>query len=193
MVIVIVWLYVTWFAIRDQNLCDLICAKGQLLKHLKKRFNIHTYSCHKVRWAGWSCSWFVPVKATEVKSLKLSHMRVTWQWHSDKWIIWLKILSPVPIPEVKVSIWFLLRVSKVDSAANIPVFIALWVLLILGTFIKPGLQLIRASPGKASWGILYRKMDRHISQWAQSFTTLLVFLLHWVHVLHILFLSLLQR
>ena len=44
------------------------------------------------------------------------------------------------------------RVSKTDSAASIPLFIALWVPLILATFIKPGLQPTRQPPGNVSFG-----------------------------------------
>ena len=42
--------YVTWFAIRDdfwQNICDLICEKGPLLKHLKNSFFPHTFDIYR--------------------------------------------------------------------------------------------------------------------------------------------------
>lgn len=48
----------------------------------------------------------------------------------------------------------LLRASNADSAANMPVFMALCVPLTFGTFMNPGLHPIRAPPGKASFGML---------------------------------------
>ena len=48
----------------------------------------------------------------------------------------------------------LVMVSKTDSAASIPLFMALCVPLIFGTFMKPGLQPIRQPPGKVSLGML---------------------------------------
>ena len=48
---------------------------------------------------------------------------------------------------------------KIDSAAKIPLFIAVWVPLILGTFMKPGLQPISKPPGKVSFGIHWGKKE----------------------------------
>lgn len=45
-------------------------------------------------------------------------------------------------------------ISKILSAANIPVFIALWLPFIFGTFIKPGLQPTRQPPGNVNLGRL---------------------------------------
>lgn len=42
---------------------------------------------------------------------------------------------------------------KIASEASMPLFIAVCVPLILGTFIKPGLQPISNPPGKVSLGI----------------------------------------
>ena len=44
------------------------------------------------------------------------------------------------------------RTSKTASAASIPLFIALWVPLILATFMKPGLQPTKHPPGNVSFG-----------------------------------------
>ena len=46
--------------------------------------------------------------------------------------------------------------GKTASAASMPLFIAVWVPLILGTFMKPGLQPIRSPPGNVSSGIDWR-------------------------------------
>jgi len=43
--------------------------------------------------------------------------------------------------------------SNAHSAASIPDFIAVWVPLILGTFINPGLQPMRRPPGNANLGM----------------------------------------
>ena len=51
----------------------------------------------------------------------------------------------------------LVRASKADSAASMPVFMAVCVPFTLGTFMKPGLQPISAPPGKASLGMLCTK------------------------------------
>lgn len=45
--------------------------------------------------------------------------------------------------------------SNTDSAANMPLFIALWVPFIFGTFINPGLHPIKQPPGKVSLGMDY--------------------------------------
>lgn len=42
---------------------------------------------------------------------------------------------------------------KMASEANMPLFIAVWVPLILGTFMSPGLQPINNPPGKVSLGM----------------------------------------
>lgn len=49
----------------------------------------------------------------------------------------------------------LVRASKALSAASMPLFMALWVPLILGTLRKPGLHPISAPPGKVSLGMLW--------------------------------------
>ena len=59
------------------------------------------------------------------------------------------LVTPSPL----VSEAGLLRASKALSAASMPVFMALWVPLILGTLRKPGLQPTRQPPGKASLGM----------------------------------------
>lgn len=46
--------------------------------------------------------------------------------------------------------------GKMASAASMPLFIAVWVPLIFGTFMKPGLQPISSPPGKVSFGIDWR-------------------------------------
>ena len=46
------------------------------------------------------------------------------------------------------------RASNADSAANIPLFIAVCVPFIFGTFMKPALHPINAPPGNTSCGIL---------------------------------------
>ena len=56
------------------------------------------------------------------------------------------------IPVVLDSFWFFVIASNAASAANIPLFIALCVPLIFGTFIKPGLQPMRAPPRNANFG-----------------------------------------
>lgn len=45
--------------------------------------------------------------------------------------------------------------SNTDSAASMPLFIALWVPFIFGTFINPGLHPIKQPPGKVSLGMDY--------------------------------------
>lgn len=47
----------------------------------------------------------------------------------------------------------LVNCLKMDSAAKMPLFIAVCVPLILGTFMSPGLQPINNPPGKVSLGI----------------------------------------
>ena len=42
--------------------------------------------------------------------------------------------------------------STIASAANMPLFIALWVPFILATFINPGLQPTRQPPGNVNFG-----------------------------------------
>lgn len=54
----------------------------------------------------------------------------------------------------------LLNWLKIDSAASIPLFIAVWVPLILGTFMKPGLQPISKPPGNVSFGIDWKEIFR---------------------------------
>ena len=48
-----------------------------------------------------------------------------------------------------------MTLGKMASAASIPLFIAVWVPLIFGTFMKPGLQPINKPPGKVSFGTDY--------------------------------------
>ena len=50
--------------------------------------------------------------------------------------------------------------SKADSAASMPVFMAVWVPLTLGTLMKPAVQPINAPPGKARVGRDYRASIR---------------------------------
>ena len=45
--------------------------------------------------------------------------------------------------------------SKTDSAASMALFMALWVPLILGTFMKPGPHPTRQPPGNVSLGMLW--------------------------------------
>lgn len=49
----------------------------------------------------------------------------------------------------------LARASNADSAASMPVFMALCVPLTFGTFMNPALHPIRAPPGNANLGILW--------------------------------------
>lgn len=58
---------------------------------------------------------------------------------------------------------------KIDSAAKLPLFIAVWVPLILGTFMKPGLQPISKPPGKVSFGIDWKDPE-HIRQFKRGKT-----------------------
>lgn len=53
--------------------------------------------------------------------------------------------------------------SNTDSAANMPLFIALWVPFIFGTFINPGLHPIKQPPGKVSLGMDYTCKKINIS------------------------------
>lgn len=61
--------------------------------------------------------------------------------------------------------------SNTDSAANMPLFIALWVPFIFGTFINPGLHPIKQPPGKVSLGMdcMY-KTDVALNKFAKKFT-----------------------
>lgn len=64
---------------------------------------------------------------------------------------------PQPLPAVGDCETFSSSVTKsnTDSAANMPLFIALWVPFIFGTFINPGLHPIKQPPGKVSLGMDY--------------------------------------
>lgn len=58
------------------------------------------------------------------------------------------------VPLVSDGVPVFVRASKADSAASIPVFMALCEPLTFGTFMKPGLQPIKAPPGNANLGML---------------------------------------
>lgn len=61
--------------------------------------------------------------------------------------------------------------SNTDSAANMPLFIALWVPFIFGTFINPGLHPIKQPPGKVSLGMDYMyKTGVALNKFAKKFT-----------------------
>lgn len=57
------------------------------------------------------------------------------------------------IPAVSESTLSAVTLGKMASAASMPLFIAVWVPLIFGTFMKPGLQPMSIPPGKVSFGI----------------------------------------
>ena len=50
-------------------------------------------------------------------------------------------------------------VSKIDSAASIPPFMALCVPFNRATFMKPGLQPAKHPPGNVSFGRHYKKLE----------------------------------
>ena len=71
------------------------------------------------------------------------------------------------LPFVSDVLSVLLRASNALSAASMPVFMALCDPLTFGTFMKPGLQPIRAPPGNAIFGILC-KSEAHTKVMSKS-------------------------
>ena len=84
----------------------------------------------------------------------LTYMYQLTQTRSGDRVAWREFIILPSVAEL----WFSSeRTSKMDSAATIPLFMALWVPFILGTFMKPGLQPIRQPPGNASLGMHCQK------------------------------------
>ena len=76
----------------------------------------------------------------------------------------ISFLKLAHLPSVEEEKFSSVMASKAHSAASIPDFIAVWVPLILGTFINPGLQPIRSPPGNANFGIHYNGQWNKILQ-----------------------------
>lgn len=57
------------------------------------------------------------------------------------------------VPAVSESGSSAVTLGKMASAASMPLFMAVWVPLIFGTFMKPGLQPISSPPGNVSFGM----------------------------------------
>lgn len=76
----------------------------------------------------------------------------------SSWLQWdfgfrFQQYAVVLLPAVSDSAFSAVTLGKMASAANMPLFIAVWVPLIFGTFMKPGLQPIRIPPGNVSFGM----------------------------------------
>ena len=98
-------------------------------------------------------------------TLHIIHQHNIHQWWATCWPALLAMVSMMdsahysPMVGDLLASSLLVMVSKTDSAASIPLFMALCVPLIFGTFMKPGLQPIRQPPGKVSLGMLWKQVS----------------------------------
>lgn len=77
------------------------------------------------------------------------------------------VLSLNSVPAVSESRFSAVTLGKMASAARMPLFIAVCVPLIFGTFMNPGLQPISSPPGNVSFGMDWRRKRENSS--LQSF------------------------
>lgn len=86
--------------------------------------------------------------------MKNKHTNCSWCYYpAHQWVLNC-------VPAVSESKFSTATFEKMASAASMPLFIAVWVPLIFGTFMKPGLQPISSPPGKVSFGMDQREDEK---------------------------------